>query len=233
MDNAVIIRDAIERVFALRDLARSNQELATALAAIKRMQARRFSSCYADLIASKEYGPAARFFLDELYGDGDFSNRDAQFARITGTLTTVFPASVVSTAVALAQLHALTEELDHQMACQWAVCASAASDTARFSAAWRAVGRPSDRKRQLEIVLLIGQRLAKLTRKPGLGTLLKLMRRPAATAGLESLQHFLEQGFAIFAALARSEKTVVEFLETISARETSWIDMMFDPSSSY
>ena len=91
----------------------------------------------------------------------------------------------------------------------------------------------SDRKRQLEIVLLIGQRLAKLTRKPGLGTLLKLMRRPAATAGLESLQHFLEQGFAIFGALARSEKTVVEFLETIRARETSWIDMMFDPSSSY
>ena len=28
------------------------------------------------------YAGAARFFLDELYGPGDFSQRDAQFARV-------------------------------------------------------------------------------------------------------------------------------------------------------
>ena len=228
MDNAHIIRDSIESVFTVRSKVRSDPKLHEAMAHVKRFQAARFSNCYTDLIESREYGPAARFFLDELYGDADYSSRDAQFARIAGTLTTVFPASVVSTAVALARLHALTEQLDYQMACQWMQQPGALADAARYRASWKAVGRRADRVQQLDIALFIGLRLSDLTRKPGLGTLLKLMRRPAASAGLASLQLFLEQGFAIFGALSKSKKSAAFFLETVQQRESDWINAMFE-----
>jgi hypothetical protein len=80
------------------------------------LQSVRFRFCHADLLASRDFGYGSRFFLEELYGDADYEQRDQQFARVGGTLATFFPASVVETAVALSQLHALTEDLDHAMA---------------------------------------------------------------------------------------------------------------------
>ncbi|MFZ4479832.1 MAG: FFLEELY motif protein, partial [Rhodoferax sp.] len=113
MDAASKIRNSMETVALLRAKAAAQPELGAAVAAIKRLQAARFRNCYADLMVSLDFGAASRFFLEELYGDADYALRDQQFARIAGTLATVFPASVVETAVALSQLHALTEELDH------------------------------------------------------------------------------------------------------------------------
>lgn len=229
MDNATIIHDLIEQVFSLRASARADDKLGSAVAQVKRVQASRFQSLYSDLMQSAKFGPACRFFLEELYSDADFSDRDMQFARIAKTLTTLFPASVVRTAVALAQLHALTEELDHCMAQQLlAERGRAATSAEAYLAAWTAVGRQPDRLRQVEIVLLIGRQLTELTRKPGLATMLKLMRKPAASAGLASLQLFLERGFAIFADMSRSKGLALEFLSTIQTRESAWIADMFD-----
>ena len=58
--------------------------------AVKAYQQRRFSHTYADLLATPRYGGAARFFLQELYGPGDFSSRDAQFARVVPALVRLF-----------------------------------------------------------------------------------------------------------------------------------------------
>jgi hypothetical protein len=200
------------------------------VAAIKRFQAARFRLCYTDLMESNDFGPAARFFLEELYSDADYSERDAQFARIAGTLATVFPASVVTTAVALAQVHALTEGLDHQMAahCAQQPIAPEGIDSASYLAAWHAVGRRTDRQQQLVDVILLGRQLEVLTHKPGLALLLKLMRRPAESAGMGSLQRFLERGFAIFATLSRSKGKVEKFLATVESRELAWIETLFD-----
>jgi hypothetical protein len=81
------------------------------------------------LLASVEYAGAARFFLNDLYSDKDYSLRDAQFARIAGALQRLFPKQVVATAVTMAQLHILTEELDRQMAVAWADFAASAPST--------------------------------------------------------------------------------------------------------
>jgi hypothetical protein len=116
MDAAQTIRGAVTRVADLRTEAQANPSLRMAIAAIKSFQSRRFAGTYADLLESPEYGRAARFFLEDLYGDKDYSLRDAQFARIAGGLQRVFPQQVVETAVALANLHVLTEELDRKMA---------------------------------------------------------------------------------------------------------------------
>ena len=103
MDSAKIIRDAVSSVAKFRIESVASPALFDAVNRVKRFQAQRFRATYADLLPSKTFGPATRFFLDELYSDKDFTERDVQFARIAGALQSLFPAQVVKTAVSLAQ----------------------------------------------------------------------------------------------------------------------------------
>ena len=231
MDAAHTIRDCIADVNALRLLRAADAALGAAVVRIKTLQARRFAGTYADLMNSPTLGPAALFFLQELYSDRDYSERDGQFGRIAGTLQTMFPASVVETAVALAVLHAQTESLDQDMGRAWLATPDTASDAARYAAAWRGVGQRHARQQQLARVLAMGNELAQLTRKPGLRTMLRMMRKPAHAAGMGALQQFLESGFDTFGQLARQRGAVEQFLATIEAREALLMDQLFDASA--
>ncbi len=93
--------------------------------------------------------------------------------------------------------------------------------------AWKSVGRAADRERQLSAVLAVGTELDRLTRMPGLRMMLKMMRRPAHSAGLGSLQGFLEAGFDTFAAMSGKGSHAQQFLKLIEARETHWIEQLF------
>ena len=229
MEAARTIRNAVARVSLLRHACDANPALHDALGEVKRVQSRRFAGTYADLLGGGLYAAAARFFLEELYSDKDYAERDAQFARIAGAIERLFPAQVSATAVALAELHALTEELDQAMALAWLGQEDEELDLAqRYVAAWRDVGRRADRESQLEVVLRIGHEMARLTRTPGLRIMLKMMRGPAAAAGLGSLQQFLEVGFDTFAAMARAPQGAEVFLGIVHVRESTLIGALFD-----
>jgi hypothetical protein len=163
-----------------------------------------------------------------LYGDRDYSERDAQFSRIAGALQTLFPQQVLATAVLLADLHALTEQLDHAMGEAWLTHANAPDDAARYLRAWREVGARAQREQQLGMVLEMGTDLARLTRTPGLRLMLKMMRKPAQAAGLASLQAFLESGFDTFGEMAHAPGHVALFLELIRERESALIGQLFE-----
>ena len=228
MDAAHTIRAAVARVGAIREDAMSNPRLREALVVVKAFQAKRFAGTYADLLRSEEYGAAARFFLVDLYSDKDYSQRDAQFSRIAGAMQRLFPQQVVSTAVALAELHLLTEELDWQMAVRWHLYATTPgkSDIARYVVCWHDVGRTADRMSQLEMVLSVGKDLDRLTRTPGLRLMLRMMRGPARAGGMGSLQGFLESGFDTFANMSGRGGSTAKFLSTIRTRESSWIQLL-------
>ena len=237
------IQSSVEKVTELRQLATSTPGLAQAVSAVKALQAKRFTGTYFDLLHIPQYQPATQFFLEELYSEQDYSQRDAQFSRIAGTLERMFPNQVVQTAVSLAQLHSLTEELDVAMAQSWLSMSTTADDTVvgtvdnvdRYIAAWHTVGRRADRDAQLSGALRVGQELVILTRTPGLRMALKMMRKPATLAGLADLQHFLESGFDTFAAMGpkKPSKTgqpegPAHFLETVKKREAALINQLFD-----
>ncbi|MBY0410567.1 MAG: hypothetical protein K2Q97_10655 [Burkholderiaceae bacterium] len=249
MDAAQTIRESIAQVAELRMQRHSHGALGMAVAQIKALQAQRFRGTYADLLQSPTWGPATRFFLDELYSDRDYADRDTQFGRIAGTLQKLFPQPTVGTALALAVLHAQTEALDqamgHALLAQQAATTNAedtafssistiaatalpALDATRYLGAWRAVGQRAGRQLQLERVLALGSDLARLTRTPGLRLMLRMMRRPAQTTGLGALQSFLEAGFDTFGQLARQRSGVEQFLADIDARERVLIDDWFD-----
>lgn len=228
MEAAQKIRSAVARVSLLRQATLERPALGEALGQVKRVQSQRFAGTYSDLMASGPYAAAARFFLDELYSDQDYADRDAQFARIAGAIERLFPAQVAATAVALAELHALTEDLDHAMAGQWLARPDPGSGAARrYVQAWRDVGRRPEREDQLTVVLGIGRQMAALTRTPGLRMMLKMMRGPAVAAGLGSLQRFLETGFDTFSAMARKDGAQ-DFLGIIEQRESALIRALFD-----
>lgn len=226
MNTAQIIRKAVAEVERLREESRSAPEIGIAVARLKRFQARRFAGTYSDLMESSAYGAAARFFLEELYSDRDFGERDSQFARIAGAVERLFPSDVADTAARLAQLHALTESLDHAMARVHPM--DGHDDVRGYVKAWKAIGRREDRERQLESVVAIGAEMTRLTRLPGLRMMLRMMRGPASAAGLGSLQRFLEAGFDTFAGMASQRGGSERFLDTIREREQHLVDLLFD-----
>ena len=227
MEAKKIIRDAVTNVTLMRQTAIDKPGLALAIVQIKNFQARRFAGTYCDLLASDQYKSAALFFLEELYSDKDYSERDAQFVRMAGALERLFPQQVVQTAVSLAQLHSLTEELDQAMAEEW-IANAGLSEVARYVLAWRRVGRRADRNRQLATVMAIGSELNHLTRTPGLRAMLRMMRAPAKLARLGALQRFLETGFDTFAEMGQENDGAKHFLDLVTARESDLIEQLFD-----
>ena len=228
------IRTSVAEVNALRARAAQSPALYHAVRAVKAFQATRFRATYADLLATPRFEPAVLFFLNELYSDKDYTQRDAQFVRIAGPLERLFPASIVDTAVAMAQLHAITERLDCAMAQAWldasadpgadSACALSASD---YVLAWRQVGAREGRDFQLATVLRVGEDLVQFTRKRGLRTLLSLMRPAARASGLGALQSFLEAGFDTFGAMSQDGQTAHAFLGYIRQREGALLDTLY------
>jgi len=210
----------LQTVAAERARRDASPDLGASVLALKRYQQGRFGRTYADLLVSPRFGPASRFFLEELYGPRDFSQRDAQFARVVPALVKLFPDEIVATVQTLAELHALSETLDSETASH---LGSARVDAAAYIAAWQATGRPSDRERQIVLTLAVGESLDVLTRNPLVRNTLRMMRGPARAAGLGELQNFLEVGFDAFRAMRGAR----EFLDDIGRRERALAAALF------
>jgi hypothetical protein len=214
------ILHGLQTVAAERTRRAADPALAAAVVAVKQFQHARFQATYADLLASPRYARAARFFLDDLYGPMDFTQRDSQFARIVPGLVRLFPADIISTVVALAELHALSETLDTAMARE---LGPSPPDGKSYGRAWRSVGQPAERERQIALMLAVGSALDRYTRNPLLRHSLRLMRGPAQAAGLGVLQTFLETGFDTF----RDMRGAAGFLDTVATRERDLAARLF------
>lgn len=219
--NSHTILSHLQAVEACRARQAREPAFAAVTVGVKRFQHARFERTYTDLLTGR-FSKAARFFLDDLYGPHDFSERDAQFARIVPALVRLFPGEIVGTVAVLAELHALSEQLDAAMADQLSSEEVVASD---YVVAWRRVGKREARSTQVDLMLTVGRALQRYTRNPVLRGSLRLMRGPAKAAGLGALQDFLESGFDTFRDLGGHAP---QFLEIISERERRIIDWLFD-----
>ena len=221
MPVAKLIQDHLRAVETERTTRALEEGLDAKVCAIKEFQQRRFRHTYADLLSSERYGAACRFFLEELYGPDDFSQRDQQFAKVVPTLVRLFPQEIVDTVAALAELHALSERLDTEMGRH---LAQTSVDAASYVGAWRSTGQRAERHLQIDLTLHVARSLDSLTRKPLLRNGLRLMRPPARAAGLGELQRFLERGFDTFRAMKGAE----HFVAAVERRERILASALFD-----
>jgi hypothetical protein len=219
-DGKQILRYLAE-VAAERNLRAGDTGLARRVAELKRFQHTRFAQTYNDLSANPGNAAAVAFFLDELYGPHDFSQRDGQFARIVPALVRLFPADIVKTVRVLAELHALSEKLDTCMAKHFELLPL---DMPAYKVAWQRTGLADDRDRQIQLMLEVGQGLWGYTKNPLIRHSLRLMRGPAQAAGLGSLQRFLESGFETFKGLPDP----ASFLHLIAQRERALATSLFN-----
>jgi hypothetical protein len=221
MSIADVIRNRLHAVEAERATRIAEEGLSSKVRAVKEYQQQRFRHTYADVLVDVRYGPACRFFLEELYGPDDFSQRDAQFSRVVSALVRLFPVDIINTVAMLAELHDISERLDTLMGRHFAV---ASVDAPSYISAWQATGRRPERNRQIELTLDVAQSLDSLTQKPLLKKGLQLMRPAARAAGLAELQKFLETGFDTFKAM----KGAQEFVATVERRERALAAALFD-----
>jgi hypothetical protein len=141
---------------------------------------------------------AVDFFLDEVYGAHDSSERDAQFARAIHRLRAMLRLPALQALRDAVELQALTLELDVAVAERLPRPLVLPLDAASHGAAYRDADRQADRRRQIELALAIGHRLEQLMAHPTIELMLRLAAGPARLAGYAALQGFIERGYAAF-----------------------------------
>jgi len=213
------LRRDLQAAVLERQLAAADSGSAAARAALRAFQAARMARTHADLLATDETRAAAQFFLDDLYGAHDFTQRDADIERIIPMMERMLPASALQTIAEAIELDALSESLDREMA---AGLGERITDDS-YAAAYRKVARRSDRERQISYIHSVGSSLCDLVCVPLIGGTLIMMRGPAKLVGLFALHNFLERGFGAF----RQMRNPREFVATIVARETAILENLY------
>ena len=195
------------------------------LGPLQAWQAQRLERSFEAFLQDPARRPAARFFLTDVYGDHDFSQRDADIARVLPMMQRLLPAPLLDTIAGGIALAALTHALDLRMAeaLQALSPRPRALDAALYAKAYRRVGHARARSRQIGLIREVGAGLAAALRMPGVGGLLRLSRVPARAAGLGELQSFLERGFAAFAGLGDAGA----FLAAIEHSERQVMERLF------
>jgi hypothetical protein len=187
------------------------------LVPLRRWQAARLATSFADLRADPTMRPAADFFLSDLYGDQDFTGRDRDAARILPMMSRLLPEALLLAACDAIELGALSHAFDLRMAQALARRRDpgAPITDADYAKAYRAAGLPRLREHQIDLIAKVGAALDAGVHHHGVMRLLKASRVPAKLAGLSQLQGFLERGFDAFSKLGGARR----FLDTITARE--------------
>ena len=221
--------DVIERLtrqldFAARlhETVKADLALETARQRLRAWQAVRLARTHADLLASPSMGPAATFFLTDLYGAKDLSRLDADVRRVVPTIKKVLPAAALETVADSLELEALSEHLDLAMV-EVLGASLMMLDGAAYGRAYRKVDRRRDRERQIDLIEHLGHSLDRLVQQPLIGAALSMMRRPAHFAGFGELHDFLQRGYEVFRKMGGAD----EFLSVIIERERKLMQALF------
>lgn len=205
------LQQQLMMVAAERQAAKREPALLAARTALKRYQSARLAGTHADLLANPNTHDAALFFLEELYGDHDLSQRDLDLERIIPTLQKMLSYESLHTITEAIVLDALSEKLDTAMA---RVLGTEFTE-GMYVAAYRTATTREERGRQLDLVQELGDSLCELVTIPLLAFTLTVMNGPARLAGLGDLHRFLDRGFTTF----KKMKKPAAFVDTIVGRE--------------
>jgi hypothetical protein len=227
-DIAEFLLGQINRVKSLRQAHEASAERTAQRLWLRSWQAARLARTYQDLLDDANTRPAAEFFLSDLYGLKDTSERDAGLERVFPLMSKVLPEAALHGIGLAVELDALSEELDAQLLDALARKPGARDELSEdaYADAYRRCDNYPRRKHQIGLIRETGEDLARLVRKPMVYAMLRGMRGPAKAAGCGALQDFLERGFRAF----RQMKDPQRFLDTIEQRETRILDRIYAAS---
>ena len=185
--------------------------------AVRTWQQARLAATHESLLSSAKFGPAATFFLTELYSTADLTQRDADIERVIKILVKFLPDKALRTIAAALEMDALSERMDGLMAAQLRAAQGGTKPLVispeAYSAAYRSMGEFDLRLRQIALTHDIGLALDKLSRLPLLRSLLRVMSGPAQIGGVGALHAFLERGYSAFAHMGDAKAFVKLIVE--------------------
>lgn len=204
---------------------RQPERAAALLPQLRRWQAQRLARTYADLAADERYAPAAKFFLSDIYGERDFSERDRAVKRAYPVIEKTLPRAALAPIERAMELHDLSVQLDTALAgvLVGKLGVRERITEALYAQGYRLCDNRAQRLRQIDLTVAVGKDLDRVVAKPLVRRMLILARRPARMAGFGELQDFLERGFDAF----RHMDGAAQFLNTIETREKLILERLF------
>ncbi len=203
-----IIAD-LRRTQAQRELS-DKMGLLSKVKHLQDWQCKRLLRTHETLANQPEYKKAMAFFVDELYGPKDFSQRDADIVRVVPKLAALLPEKAMRALAEAISLNALSFDLDldliHHLKDEL--------NNQSYALAYREMGRLPDRQKQIDIIAQLGQRLAGVVHIRGVNMLIKFARKPAKVANLLSLHEFLERGFEAFKDIGDVDAFIDPIIDT-------------------
>lgn len=198
----------------------NEQNLTQSIRELQTWQTQRLLTTHDDLWQSKRFKPAMQFFIDELYGPKDFSQRDAELSRVVPKMAKILPDKALISLEAALKLNSLSLELDLTLL---AKLGQQTLDRDSYFESYRASNNQAKRKDQIQLLENLGLDLAQVVKISGISAILMLSRKPAKVAGVQSLHEFLEKGFKSFKKLGK----VHDFIDPIIYRERQMMNDLF------
>lgn len=187
-------------------------------------QSQRLCQTYADLLVHRRYAAPAHYFLTDLYGPKDYSQRDQQVERVYNKAVKLLPAHMVKPLADALSMNVLSQALDIRMCIELFDRMQVSQiDADNYVEAFVRCDNHDLRCQQVELIRAIGHDLDSVVRKPMLGMLLHMSRTPAQLAGLGELQAALERGFDAFKAMRGAD----EFVAIIVERESRILQQIY------
>lgn len=183
------------------------------LQALQRFQVERLRRTYADCSAQRRYRAALEFFVTDLYGPHDHTQRDRDLHKVAGQWARLLPERGLHAVSRALELELLTYALDVSVL---DALKGAPPDYESYPAAYRVADRFEDRRRQIALILAAGRDLDSLLAIPALGTALRMARVPARMLGVMDLHRFVERGYRAFKPMNGADA----LLQIIENRET-------------
>lgn len=198
----------------------AQENLSEKIRQLQSWQTERLLITHADFRDSKRFKPAMQFFVDEIYGPKDFSQRDSELARVVPKMAKILPDKALLSLQAALQLNSLSLGLDITLLDN---LGSETLNRNSYFTSYQQSDNQLKRAEQIQLLEDLGVDLAQVVKIPGISAILMLSRKPAKVAGVKSLHEFLERGFKSFKKLGN----VNDFIVPIITRERQMMNDLF------
>ena len=197
--------------------------LMTTIRAVQAWQCKRLLATHQQMYQQKRFKPAVEFFINELYGPNDFSQRDQDIARIVPKMSKFLPEKALQSLASALHLNTLSFELDFDLA-KKLVDTEINRDT--YAKAYISCNNLTTRQQQIDYIRTLGNDLADVVKLKGISSLLFISRKPAKMAGVLALHEFLEKGFKSFKNLGNVE----DFINPVMDKEHQIMQQLANPN---
>lgn len=219
-NNIGLIIQHLTQVTTLQNLAQSTGVLPK-IRELQAWQCKRLLASHKNLWTQQRFNPAMQFFIDELYGPKDFTQRDQDIAKVVPKMAKLLPDKALVSLESALHLNRLSFELDFDLA---NTIKSNPINRETYALAYYQCQNQQSRVQQINFIDALGKDLADVVKIKGISTLLMLSRKPAKLAGVIALHEFLESGYQAFKKLGRVE----DFIQPIVNSERQIMLDLFD-----